>query len=585
MKKGINKIFVLFMVIIFLGFPLLSLADGMMIPPKEYWIQETGQTGVIMYEDGIETLVLSTSFEGDADDFAWVIPTPNKPEVSKGSQELFTNLEGLTGYNYDNSRAYLTTGAAQDAVKEGVTIIEQKQIDYYDVTVLSSTDKDSLVNWLNENEYNFPSSASYILNSYIENNWYFVAMRINPESLEWTDVSEDLREGQATPIVLTFETKNIVYPLKISSIVDQQSTLEPDYTSGKIGKAITITDDYTLSFPADDSFSTTESTIEMWIKPDATWETSGGGYWEFINVVDENYQDVFEFRRGKDSRLDNLQFIAYNSNGSFLAWKTPDDLPFTWESDKWYYLAVTWSETESPVIYVNGTAYELVPAYSETSWKISNTDSDIMYFGQRGEYGGSILKGDIDEVRISSNLKTATEISNDYQAGLNAQKLTLEDNTLFLGHFDSLKDELSNKNISYESSDYYGSDYIPIVLYVLADNKTTLPDFTTDYANWIDKKSIEKLALDDQGDPLLNPSSKKYFLTKLSTSMTYDEMTDDLFIRDADDNETYGKEIISNDTNSITTFYIAIGSAIALSLIIAILILIVSRKLDTDTKK
>ncbi|MDP2684133.1 MAG: DUF2330 domain-containing protein [bacterium] len=589
--KSFTKKILIGLVVLAIMLPQLSFADGMMVPPEEYWIVETGQKAVIMYEDGIETMIVSTTFEGDANDFAWVIPVPNKPEVSRGSQELFTNLDGLTGYSYDDPMPYFSLGAESDAVKTGVTIVEQKQIDYYDITVLLSSDKDSLVDWLNENKYNFPTAASYILNSYIDNNWYFVAMRVNPESLEWTDVSQSLREGQATPVVLTFEAKNIVYPLKISSVVSQsESTTDSTYTNGIVKKGVTIAEDDILSFPADTAFSTKEGTVEMWVKPDSTWETSGSGYWELLNVTDSNDQDVFEFRRGKDSRLDNLQFISYTSSGNFLAWKTPDEQLFNWTGDQWYHLAVTWSEFESPVIYVNGTAYELVPGYSSTSWEMKDFSDGTMYLGQRGLYGSSPLQGSLDEVRISSNLKIATEIQEAYLAGLSTQQLTVEDGTLFLAHFDdSLIDAKFGKKMTFEqsinSNGYLAPSYVSILLYVLADNKKALPNFSTDYANWIDKASIENLALDDQGDPLLKLSNKKYFLTKLSNSMTYDQMTEDLFIRDADDNETYGEEIKSTDSNSINSFYIAVLSGIVLSLIFAIIIFVISRKLPINDEK
>ncbi|MEA1980818.1 MAG: DUF2330 domain-containing protein [candidate division Zixibacteria bacterium] len=584
--KTIRKKIIVGLMSLLIILPQMSLADGMMMPPQDYWIQETGQKAVIMYEDGIETMVISTSFEGDANDFAWVIPTPNKPEVSKGSQALFTNLDQLTGYTVSNSKDFsLGIGAVRDVAYEGVTIVEEKQIDYYDVTVLSSTDKDSLVTWLNDNEYNFPTSASYILNSYVDNDWYFVAMKVNPESLEWTDVSKKLRSGEATPVVLQFEAKNIVYPMRISSIVDQEADKDkPIYPTGVIENGIEISNTNTISFSANDAFSTTEGTVEIWIKPDSTWENSGGGYWEFLNVVDSNNRDVFEFRRGKDSRLDNLQFIAYNSSGSFMAWKTPDSQPFTWVPGEWYHLAVTWSEINSPVIYVNGVAYELVPAYSETSWNMKDISNGTVYLGQRGAYGGSLLKGEIDELRISDNVRTAEQIKASYAFINNGNEFVVDSNTLFLSHFNSsLKEEVSGKNLSYktvDNYDTYSSNYVPVTLYVMAVNKKTLPNFSTNYANWIDKESIEKLALDDQGDPLLSPSNKKYFLTKLYRNMTTDQMTEDLFFRDAENNETSGKEIITTGKNSVNTFYLAIGVGLLLSFIFAIAIFVISRKVD-----
>jgi len=79
---------------------------------------------------------------------------------------------------------------------------------------------------------------------------------------------------------------------------------------------------------------------------------------------------------------------------------------------------------------------------------------------------------------------------------------------------------------------------VGITLYVLADNKKTVPGFTTDYAGFVKPEQIEKWAI-VSGKPWIE-TSKKYFLTKLFDTMTISEMTDDLYLRDAEDNKTVG---------------------------------------------
>ena len=111
----------------------------------------------------------------------------------------------------------------------------------------------------------------------------------------------------------------------------------------------------------------------------------------------------------------------------------------------------------------------------------------------------------------------------------------------------------------------------------------SLPNFTATFANTIDKESIKNLALNDQGDPLLDPSGKKYFLTKLSATMQYAEMTEDLFFRDASANETIGDPITRPGSKSMHPFYIAVGAAVALSIGLAVIILIVSQKSSPPT--
>ncbi len=146
------------------------------------------------------------------------MPTPARPQVAKSSDELFTSLDELTNpqYNYEKQQP-LAFGDYTGSVRGGVTIIETKQIDYYDITVLAATDAYSLYNWLEDNGYNFPSQARYILNDYVNNQWYFTAIKINAEYLT-DNINQALKTGHAIPLRLTFTTGKMVYPLKISSV-------------------------------------------------------------------------------------------------------------------------------------------------------------------------------------------------------------------------------------------------------------------------------------------------------------------------------------------------------------------------------
>ena len=77
------------------GFILLSsVALAYSVPQRP--IYSIGERGAIFYENNKETLVLSTSFSGSAEEFAWIIPTPAKPEIGKVSNELFTSLDERT---------------------------------------------------------------------------------------------------------------------------------------------------------------------------------------------------------------------------------------------------------------------------------------------------------------------------------------------------------------------------------------------------------------------------------------------------------------------------------------------------------
>jgi hypothetical protein len=81
--------------------------------------------------------------------------------------------------------------------------------------------------------------------------------------------------------------------------------------------------------------------------------------------------------------------------------------------------------------------------------------------------------------------------------------------------------------------------YIPVELYIIANHRQdiTSQNFYTAYAGWIRKNAIEKLGVDTNGNPLIAPTQKKYFLTKLTSSIQQKNMTEDIFSQQAFDDK------------------------------------------------
>jgi hypothetical protein len=80
---------------------------------------------------------------------------------------------------------------------------------------LSASDPNSLVEWLNDNGYAFPTEGQEILDYYVQKNWFFVAMKIQHE--ETIKISEDYT-GAIQPIGIMFFSDKMIYPLKISTL-------------------------------------------------------------------------------------------------------------------------------------------------------------------------------------------------------------------------------------------------------------------------------------------------------------------------------------------------------------------------------
>jgi len=595
-KKKTNKTRMKKVVSIFIALALLMPfsvhADGMMVPPSEQWIEESGQQAVIMYENGVETLVLSTSFQGDAEDFGWIVPVPNKPEVSRGSQELFSNLQSATSIAPTYTKNTFGLGAVDEVTTSTVSVIDVTNVDYYEVTTLQAQNSADLVKWFTDNKYTYPSSASHVLHSYIDNGWYFVAMRINPENISWDPIQTSFRTGQATPVKLVFEAPHVVYPLKISSVTAPSVTtttpttpsLTPTYSTGQFGNSLKIDTSDVVSIGSTKLFPDNAGTIELWVSPDTTWQQSTG-YWEFLTVTDSSGRDLFEFRRRKDFSSESLQFIAYPSTGSFQSWRTALDQKFQWTAGQWYHVAVTWSDDQQPVFYVNGVSYPSEPGYPTTkTWNVRSASDGMMYIGERKK--GSFLRGYLDELRISSTPHSASTIQSTYENSAKVVAPAQEADTIALFHFNnSLLESVTGESVTLikpaaqkKVSTITHISRVPITLYVIADTRLTTTGFTTRFANTITDKGIQNLATNETGDPLLTPNKKKYTLTVLYASMTPASMTDDVFFKNAGTSATIGTPIGSNDPSSSLAFYLTLAVSFIFTLLFGAGLLVINRK-------
>lgn len=234
--KKLRKILLLLTALIFLFLPQIALADGAPFPPSNKYVTETDQKAVIVYENGTETMVLSVTFKGDPENFGWVIPIPSKPEVEKSQDELFTALADLTAppAGATETIPYLGLGEKETAEPLKVDVIETKKIDIYDITTVTSEDPTALSEWLSGHEYQIPKEASTILEEYTKNNWYFICVKIDLTKLTSTS-KEQLKTGHATPLKIQFASEEIIYPLKLTSVISEYESLSPDASSSSAG--------------------------------------------------------------------------------------------------------------------------------------------------------------------------------------------------------------------------------------------------------------------------------------------------------------------------------------------------------------
>lgn len=172
-------------------------------------------------------------YTGPVDKFSWVVPVEAVPELSTGTDQLFTSLAGPTrptfaatyvtdgscrpyggaGGSYgtaDASAVFGGTGAGGAGGSSGpaVSIAFQGAVGPYDAAVIQSNDAAALEDWLTTNGYYLDPGAGQIIDTYVSEGKYFVALK--------------LLNGQGVrsirPIVLTFHGTDPCVPLRLTAI-------------------------------------------------------------------------------------------------------------------------------------------------------------------------------------------------------------------------------------------------------------------------------------------------------------------------------------------------------------------------------
>lgn len=187
-------------------------------------IDQAGEQ-IIFRQDGKQvTAVVLIQYEGEAEDFSWVVPVPGIPELSVGSEQVFTPLELVTRPQFiletvgqpcpsvfdglplaGGLGGAVPNSAAED---DGVVILERIAVGPFDVQVVSSDDPDALATWLTENNYDLTERGRDLIAPYVEENMNFVAVRLR----------QDRGVGDIQPLVMKYLSDEPTIPIRLTAV-------------------------------------------------------------------------------------------------------------------------------------------------------------------------------------------------------------------------------------------------------------------------------------------------------------------------------------------------------------------------------
>ena len=216
------------------GFALpsrVAACGGFMCVSFSQPITQTGENIVFSVEDdgSIEAHV-QVFYQGPADEFAWIVPTPSLPTLAVGTDALFAQLELATAPRFQTVGTQTGTCRAEpecrfesgiappsardmgrsfsDAASGPVDVAFRGNVGPYDAAVLSATDSAALYAWLDEYDYLIPDEARPEIDAYVARGSYFVALRLQ----------KDRAVGEIQPIVLRYASGEPCIPIRLTRI-------------------------------------------------------------------------------------------------------------------------------------------------------------------------------------------------------------------------------------------------------------------------------------------------------------------------------------------------------------------------------
>ncbi len=241
-------------------FASAALGDGCYIP--EVAVRRVpeipAQRALLCWRDGVETLVISSALDSDAQKLGWIIPIPAVPQTiekeSPGalktlnfciqpkithdlSREVTFAILAIGVANlligtllYDRKRfptvlimlflmvlvaslmlpALGTAGSAAATKTSDVAVEKSATVGSYDVSVLRPPRPDGLNTWLAENGFSaLPTAAEKTVADYISTGWVFAAIKL-------TRAESGMNAPH--PIKMVFPAKEAVYPMRLTAV-------------------------------------------------------------------------------------------------------------------------------------------------------------------------------------------------------------------------------------------------------------------------------------------------------------------------------------------------------------------------------
>ncbi len=284
-------------------------------------------------DDGSVTAVIQIQYQGEAEEFAWMLPVAGTPEVAVSSNAAFTRLQNATNPSYllntsvegtcAGGGGFLRGGATSDSAGEGpaasdagtaappVSVADRGSVgpyDYVNITIDPSIEDKYAVaaEWLQDSGYDVPAMGSDVITPYLDSGMNLLAFRLTKGN----------DAGSIRPVRLSFGPGLPSIPLRPTALATQ-----PD-----MGIMVWVLGE-TRAIPANYRHLELNEALINWLSPGA------------------NYDDVVTLAANEAG---GQGFVTEHAGA---AAPLGDSLWFDWEANQWASITGSdWTNREGQLV-------------------------------------------------------------------------------------------------------------------------------------------------------------------------------------------------------------------------------------------
>jgi hypothetical protein len=191
-------------------------------PPRNKPVEVASESAIIVWDEEAKTqhFIRRASFQTEAQDFGFLVPTPTQPTLAEADNEAFDTLAKITAPEVVKQPAPSSSGcsigcsspqgAAMPNVAdkaEPVRVLDEQRVAGYNDVVLEADDANALNSWLTEHGYEFSPALTEWADQYIKAKWKITAFKIAKRAPEEKTVG-------TSAVRMTFKTDRPFFPYR-----------------------------------------------------------------------------------------------------------------------------------------------------------------------------------------------------------------------------------------------------------------------------------------------------------------------------------------------------------------------------------